>query len=65
MFFTHRGIALKIVRKEISKHINKGRQTVLEYALFRGQIEPKPCLDWSPFSTGMPVIQLLFRLSIL
>ena len=53
MFFTHKGIALKIVRKEISKHINKGRQTLLEYALFRGQIEPKPCLDWSPFSTGM------------
>ena len=47
------------MRKEISKHINKGRQTVLEYALFRGQIEPKPCLDWSPFSTGMQVIQLL------
>ena len=54
-------VSLKIVRKEISKHINKRRQTVLEYSLFRGQIEPKPCLDWSPFSTGTPVIQLLFN----
>lgn len=52
-------VSLKIVRKEISKHMNKRRQTTFEYALFRGQIEPKPCLDWSPFSTGIPVIQLL------
>ena len=36
MFFTHKGIALKIVRKEISKHIKKKAVKLCWSMLFLG-----------------------------